>query len=608
MAQGTRSLRRGELLAILGEIYRDKETGTLVLQQGQVSKFLYAQEGNLIFAASNSPEDKFTQILIDQGKLTNEQLAMAQDKKENRTIGRTLVELGFLASEDLLDALVSQMRKIASSVLNWESGFAAFKPGILPPNLAKLPIATPRFIVDTALTLADREWAAASLGRLEIPIQMDESHREMAKGLNPTADEMRLLGTIDGNRTARQICLDADVNLFDGVRFLIGLYYLGWIVLEQAVVAAPAPSKPKGTVDLSFLDKVAPAPPAAAHPVGEVPVTPQRIQAPPRAPGAPEPSNLPFDTGTAQEELKTTPEPLPPPPAPPAEPPAPRAPEEEPVDFVPPSLAEPVSRPDLLPPLGEEEEGEEEALPLEKPAVKPLTFTALQRPEPKPWGMILGILAGVVVLGAALAVAGWWFFLRPKPQPVPPPRPPVAKPAEPKPAEPKPGPAPGPAPANQPANSPVLHLPPSTGVKPPVAKPPEPKPVEPKPGPTAPKPPEPRPEPAAAGAASLDEGRRLLEGGQYRQAAQTFQRAMSSKRGGFTINVEVACQDETVAKGLAAAGSDPAFIILPYSLKGRPCYRVIWGHYPDRASAEEAMRGLPEFFKHGASPQIAAWK
>lgn len=314
MAQGTRSLRRGELLAILGEIYRDKETGTLVLQQGQVSKFLYAQEGNLIFAASNSPEDKFTQILIDQGKLTNEQLAMAQEKKENRTIGRTLVELGFLASEDLLDALVSQMRKIATSVLNWETGFAAFKPGILPPNLAKLPISTPRFVVDTALSLADREWAAASLGRLEIPIQMDDIHRDAAKGLNATANELRILGLVDGNRTARQICLDADVNIFDGVRFLIGLYYLGWISLEQAVVAAPAPGKAaKAPVDLSFLDKVAPVPPA--HPVGDVPVTPKRLHEPPKAAAVPvEPSGLPFEGEQAPEELKTTPEPLPEPP------------------------------------------------------------------------------------------------------------------------------------------------------------------------------------------------------------------------------------------------------------------------------------------------------
>lgn len=264
----------------------------------------------------------------------------------------------------------------------------------------------------------------------------------------------------------------------------------------------------------------------------------------------------------------------------------------------PPSQFEALSRPDLLPTLEEEEEAEEEEFPPPKAAERPLTFTALQRPEPKPWGMILGILAGVFVLCAALAVAGWWFFLRPKPQPVPQPKPAVPGPVTPKPPQPKPVPVPGPAvvPTNQPANQPV------------APKPVEPKPPEPKPVPVQPKPPEPKPAPPPTGAASLEEGRRLMQDGQYSRAAQTFQKAMSSKRGGFTINVEVACQDETIVKGLAAAGSDADFMILPYSLKGRPCYRVIWGHYPDRASAETALRGLPEFFKLGASPQVAAWK
>ena len=83
---------------------------------------------------------------------------------------------------------------------------------------------------------------------------------------------------------------------------------------------------------------------------------------------------------------------------------------------------------------------------------------------------------------------------------------------------------------------------------------------------------------------------------------------MLAKRGGFTINVEVACQTETVAKGLAAAGSSPEYIILPYDLKGRSCFRVIWGHYADRASAEKALKELPAFFKQGATPQVAPWK
>src|SRR5512140_1531680 len=205
MAQGSRTFRKGELLAILGDIYRDKGTGTLVLQQGTTSKFLYVQEGEFIFAASNSPEDKFTQILVERGKLTPEQLELATEKKENRTIGRTLVEMGFLGSEDLLDALVEQMRKIARSAVRWDEGLAVFKAGVLPNNIARLPILTPRFMVDTALSIDDRNWVATSLGRMETPLVISPAEREVARALPASPEEQRLLEQIDGKLNAREV-------------------------------------------------------------------------------------------------------------------------------------------------------------------------------------------------------------------------------------------------------------------------------------------------------------------------------------------------------------------------------------------------------------------
>jgi septal ring-binding cell division protein DamX len=59
-----------------------------------------------------------------------------------------------------------------------------------------------------------------------------------------------------------------------------------------------------------------------------------------------------------------------------------------------------------------------------------------------------------------------------------------------------------------------------------------------------------------------------------------------------------------VAKGTAAAGDSPEFAILPFDLKGRACYLVVWGHYPDRAGAEAAMKALPAFFLQAAQPKV----
>jgi hypothetical protein len=99
-----------------------------------------------------------------------------------------------------------------------------------------------------------------------------------------------------------------------------------------------------------------------------------------------------------------------------------------------------------------------------------------------------------------------------------------------------------------------------------------------------------------------------LQAGRYAEAARAFSGALRGRTAAFTVDVEVACQPETIAKGLQAAGGDERFMVLPYDLKGRSCFRVIWGLYPDRTSAEAALAEIPAFFKQNASPRVAAWK
>ncbi len=228
-----------------------------MLQRDDISKFLYAQEGLLIFAASNAAEDKFTEILVQKGKLTADQLAIAMEKKEGRTIGRTLVEMGFLASNDLLEALIDQMRKIAASTANWAAGRAVFKTGILPQNLARLPVSTPRFIIDTALAVEDREWAAAALGQLEEPLTISQAEKDVLAGLTLSAQESQLVEHLDGRRNAREICESAGVDLFTGARFLIGLSQLGLVHLKQMMAPTPPSRHAREKVGLDFLDEAA---------------------------------------------------------------------------------------------------------------------------------------------------------------------------------------------------------------------------------------------------------------------------------------------------------------------------------------------------------------
>jgi septal ring-binding cell division protein DamX len=76
--------------------------------------------------------------------------------------------------------------------------------------------------------------------------------------------------------------------------------------------------------------------------------------------------------------------------------------------------------------------------------------------------------------------------------------------------------------------------------------------------------------------------------------------------GSYTVQLLVACADETVAKAAQNVSAQELFIV-PVEYKGHSCYRVCWGVYESEASAHAALKSIPEYFrKGGASPKAVS--
>jgi len=119
-------------------------------------------------------------------------------------------------------------------------------------------------------------------------------------------------------------------------------------------------------------------------------------------------------------------------------------------------------------------------------------------------------------------------------------------------------------------------------------------------------PPPATPPPTTASAANLlEQARRALRSGNYDEAARAFAAHIRrAPAGTATIQLLVACSTDTVQKAMSEVGSAELFI-LPVSYKGRDCYRMAWGVYPDSARAASAVRSLPDYFRRGgAAPRV----
>jgi septal ring-binding cell division protein DamX len=103
---------------------------------------------------------------------------------------------------------------------------------------------------------------------------------------------------------------------------------------------------------------------------------------------------------------------------------------------------------------------------------------------------------------------------------------------------------------------------------------------------------------------SLDEARTFLDQGSLAEAADDFTAHLKQSPGRYSIQLLIACSDETVKKAVRQVASKELYIV-PVSYRGRSCYRLCWGIYDDASQAGAATHTLPEYFrKGGATPKV----
>ena len=127
------SLSESGFINLLLDGTESKLTGMVRLEMGPVIKVVYLQQGTVAFASSNEKTDRLTEVLKRAGKLTPEQIDHAQARlKPNVSLGKTLVELGYISPKDLLWGARMQVEGILHQLLFWDKGNYQVIEGPLP--------------------------------------------------------------------------------------------------------------------------------------------------------------------------------------------------------------------------------------------------------------------------------------------------------------------------------------------------------------------------------------------------------------------------------------------------------------------------------------------
>jgi len=236
--------------------WQSRRTGVLSVEIGGYPKSLFIRDGIVQFASSDSPEDKLTQVLINQGRFTEDQLAAVTDNfREDISVGRNLIEMGLITQQELAQGGKEQVYQIFESLMHAESGSRDFEEGPLPQGAVSLPLKAPDAFYRAIMAFDDKAWISSQFGDdLDfVPSKVED--RALEAGRLEDGERIgEIYALIDGDADFNHLAFEVEVDDFQLLKVLYALMLMGHIRIEAlkddgAPVPEPDPDEVRSGLD-----------------------------------------------------------------------------------------------------------------------------------------------------------------------------------------------------------------------------------------------------------------------------------------------------------------------------------------------------------------------
>jgi len=230
--------------------HREKATGHWRVGDGS-SRTVYLDTGDIVFASSTFPSDRLTSVMVEQGKLTQGQMDHAlANLKPGMSVGKNLIEMGFITQRDLLDMARLQVEKIVwSAMLSGEPPYFENKEE-LEETIVRLPLDTPTLLFKGIIKMPDRESLLEMLGPLNQVVLLQGKR---VYDIDLPDDLRKLASIMDGSHTILELSSESGVEPMKIGAFAVFLREMGWGKLFElppinrkmiTEVLDPAPTMP----------------------------------------------------------------------------------------------------------------------------------------------------------------------------------------------------------------------------------------------------------------------------------------------------------------------------------------------------------------------------
>jgi len=206
-----------------------KKSGSLRLTRGAESRTLHWENGEVVFARSNSVRDSLGNFLVRKGIITPEQNAVSASKIDEATRhGKVLVRQGFLTADQLLWAVKQQVLEIIYSLFHWRSGYFEFMEGAVESKeKITLAMSTTKIIMEGIHRLDEWGKIRTVLPDDSLVLEAAAQAGEVAGRPDLSADDKKVFPLIDGARGLTEIANLARLGEFECYSSLFNLLSAG---------------------------------------------------------------------------------------------------------------------------------------------------------------------------------------------------------------------------------------------------------------------------------------------------------------------------------------------------------------------------------------------
>ncbi len=226
------SLKEASLPDVLQLLSLGQKTGCLTISDRQNLGHIFFDRGRIVDAAIVNRRDRIGDILVKNGKITQQQLEAAieeQSRTRDKRLGQLLVQQSALSRDDLEHFVRVQIEEAVYYLFTWTTGNFQFESEVRPDRYDFSISINPESLLLEGARRVD-EW---SLIEKKIPsfdvIFRLERDRLQGSDVTLTPEQERILSLIDGVRDVTHIVEDAGLGEFEVGKALYGLLTAGFL-------------------------------------------------------------------------------------------------------------------------------------------------------------------------------------------------------------------------------------------------------------------------------------------------------------------------------------------------------------------------------------------